>query len=259
MDDLPPLAMPEHGGWPINVNRQAIHACRMLSLQNTTDRQDPPETMMKFQGTPWLLLSLWAALANPSHAQQALSGKALVEALRQGGYNIYFRHAATDWSQDDHVAADGDWASCDPQRMRQLSPEGRAVARRIGEAIRRLGIPIGRVLSSAYCRTQETARHMNLGPVAISHDIMNMRAAEFVGGREALIARARRALATPPPAGTNTVFVAHGNLMQAASGAYTSEAGAAIFLPRGHGEFRLVAQVPPEEWIAMLIQGSNRD
>jgi phosphohistidine phosphatase SixA len=181
-------------------------------------------------------------------AQDQLSGQALIAALRQGGYNIYFRHAATDWSQHDQVETAGDWKSCDPARMRQLSAEGREVARRIGVAIQRLKIPIGRVLSSEYCRARETAQHMGFGPVTATRAIMNIRAAEFVGGLDAVIKRARRALATPPKAGTNTVLVAHGNLMRAAAGAYSGEGGAAVFVPQKDGGFRLVAQLMPEDW-----------
>jgi broad specificity phosphatase PhoE len=196
---------------------------------------------------------LWAALllaafAGPASAQNLLSGEALVEALRAGGYNIYFRHAATDWSTDDHVAAEGDWTSCDPGRMRQLSEPGAETARRIGAAIRRLDIPIGRVLSSEYCRTRETAQNMALGPVETTREIMNMKAAEFAGGRDRVVARARRALGTKPEPGTNTILVAHGNLILAASGAYGGEAHAAIFEPHGDQEFRLVAELAPEDW-----------
>ena len=38
-----------------------------------------------------------------------IEGQALVDALRRGGYQIYFRHAATDWSQYDQVSKAGDW------------------------------------------------------------------------------------------------------------------------------------------------------
>ena len=110
---------------------------------------------------PVLCLSATLVLAvTPAAGGELLSGKALVTALRKGGYNIYFRHAETDWSQNDHVAAAGDWTSCDPARIRQLAPEGRRNARRIGEAMRALRIPVGRVLSSEYCRAAETARLM---------------------------------------------------------------------------------------------------
>jgi broad specificity phosphatase PhoE len=214
---------------------------------------------MKIQRYVFLFICLFAAAAIPARTQSQLYGKALVDALRQGGYNIYFRHAATDWSQDDRVAVEGDWSSCDPERMRQLSAEGRAVAQRIGEAIRRLSIPIARVFSSEYCRTRETAQYMDLGSVSSTHAVMNMRAAEFVGGRHALIDRARRALSEPPPEGTNSVFVAHGNLLQAISGAYTGEAGAAIFAPRGKGKFRLVAQLAPEDWRLLVRQFAHAE
>jgi len=203
---------------------------------------------MKTIGYCALLLCFMAAMGHPSHAQNPLSDRALIETLRQGGYNIYFRHAATDWSQDDHVSAVGDWTSCDPGRMRQLSPAGRKTARRIGSAIKRLQIPIGRIFASEYCRARETAQHLDLGVVSSTRDIMNMRAAHLLGGREAVVNRAGQALSTPPRAGTNSVFVAHGNLMRAVSGAYTGEAGAVIFIPKGNGEFKLLAQLEPEDW-----------
>jgi phosphohistidine phosphatase SixA len=207
-----------------------------------------------FQVLSWTAAFL-AFTAGQTPAQDLLSGQALIAALRQGGYNIYFRHAVTDWSQHDQVTNEGDWTSCDPVRMRQLSAEGREVARRIGAAIRRLKIPIGRVLTSEYCRTRETAQHMDLGPVTATRAIMNTRAAEFVGGLDAVIERARRVLATPPKTGTNTVLVAHGNLMRATSGAYSGEGGAAIFAPQKGGEFRIVAQLMPEDWerLASLV------
>jgi phosphohistidine phosphatase SixA len=199
-----------------------------------------------------LLLFLWAAAAaNIAYAQDMLTGKELIDALRTGGYNIYFRHAATDWTRDDHVSTKGDWTSCDPEKMRQLTAQGRDTARQIGEAIKRLGIPVGRVYSSQYCRARETARYMGLGPVALIHSIMNMRAAEFVGGRQAVVERARRVLSTPPQAGTNNIFVAHGNLMQATLSVYTKEAGAAIILPQREGELHVVAQLDPEQWEAL--------
>ena len=204
----------------------------------------------------WTAALLAAAAAITAAAAQSenpntLTGKALVDTLRRGGYVIYFRHAATDWSQDDYVTAVGDWTSCDPSRVRQLSDQGRADARRIGAAIRRLQIPIGRVLSSEYCRCRQTAQLMDLGTVVPTRAIMNMRVAHMVGGREAVIERAQRELARKPKPGTNTVLVAHGNLMRAASGAYTGEAGAGVYLPRGGKTFDLVAMLEPETWTAL--------
>jgi broad specificity phosphatase PhoE len=199
-----------------------------------------------------VVAALLAAVASPAAAEVLLSGKALIDALRQGGYTLYFRHAATDWSQEDHVRAAGDWTSCDPARMRQLSDGGRAQARSLGESIRSLDIPVGRVLSSEYCRARETAELMNLGSVEPTRSIMNMRAAELVGGRSAVIERARREIGKIPEEGTNTVIVAHGNLMRSATGEYTGEGGAAVFEPQGDSTFTLVATIASEDWARLV-------
>lgn len=200
-----------------------------------------------------LLVVVGMTVAMPGVPAAELEGKALVEALQDGGYNIYFRHAPTDWGQHDRVEAAGDWTSCDPAEMRQLSSEGRAIAQRIGDAIGALGVPVAKVLSSEYCRAWETARLLDLGPVTRTRDIMNMRVVDHVGGRDAVIRRAQRVLAQSTPEGANVVIVGHGNLMRAATGAYASEAGSGIYAPRAGSEpgFELVARLTPEDWMRL--------
>jgi phosphohistidine phosphatase SixA len=203
-----------------------------------------------------LLVAFDVAVASDQPADQAL-----VAALRDGGYTIYFRHAATDWSNSDHVEKVGDWTSCDPDRMRQLSEAGRETARQIGRAIRVLEIPVGRILSSEYCRAAETAQLMNLGPVETTRDIMNMRAAVFVGGREAVIRRARAIFSRGPPPGTNVLIVGHGNLMRAATGAYAGEGGSGIYvaMPGSDQGFRLIAELSPDDWTDFASAAGTND
>lgn len=184
-------------------------------------------------------------------AATPLQAQTLAEELRAGGHVIYFRHAATDWSQQDHIGGPADWDSCDPQRARQLSAEGRATARKVGAALRRLRIPVHAVVSSAFCRCVDTARLLDVGPVSVSPDLINTSMAEHVGGRDALAATVRRRLATPPPSGTNTVLVAHGNLLVLAAGVRPVEAGAAVVRPDGRGGFHVVRMIGPEEWAAL--------
>jgi phosphohistidine phosphatase SixA len=194
-----------------------------------------------------------------SASAQQLGDEMLLEALRNGGYNIYFRHAETDWSQGDQVEHAGDWTSCEPDKMRQLSDTGRATARRLGDAIRALGIPVGKVLSSEYCRAVETARLMQLGPVETTRDIMNTRAADFVGGREAVIRRAQRVLSEPPATGVNVVIIGHGNLMRAATDAYPDEGGSGIYAPRPESDkgFELVARLSSNDWSRLAAHFSR--
>lgn len=205
-------------------------------------------------------LVLAAVVLAPAAAQEGagLDGPALVQALRAGGYNLYFRHAATDWSAADHVGEAGDWESCDPKRMRQLSPAGRGTARAVGKAMRDLGIPVGRVLASPYCRAVQTAKALSLGPVETTTDIMNLRAARFFGGADAIAARARRRLSLPPEAGTNTVMVAHGNVIRRATGEYPAEAEAIVFEPEGNGKYSVRARVSPEEWARLAATLGER-
>ncbi len=187
-----------------------------------------------------------------STENEQLIDQKLIANLRSGGYTIYFRHAQTDWTQSDHIVRRGDWTSCDSTRVRQLSEEGRQTAMAIGQAIRDLQIPIGRVLSSPYCRTIETARLMRIGPIATTNDVMNLRVAEYFGGREAIVERARVLLSTPPEVGTNTVIVAHGNVAREATPVYPGEAEGIVFRPHGNGNFSLVSRLTPSQWAALV-------
>lgn len=193
------------------------------------------------------VLLLWGGGAWAADAG-VLEGAELVAALRGGGFNIYFRHGQTDWSQYDQVKRAGDWTSCSPARIRQLSSEGREVVRKVGEAMRTLGVPVGRVLASPYCRTVETARLLGVGPVTTTVAVMNLRVAEYFGGRAGIVKTARALLATSPAAGTNTVIVAHGNVAREATPVYPGEAEGVVFRPDGLGGFSLIARITPAAW-----------
>jgi phosphohistidine phosphatase SixA len=164
--------------------------------------------------------------ATPSPVMETLSGAALVEALRGGGHVIYFRHAATDFSQQDTNRQN--LADCASQR--NLDDAGRADARRIGEGFAALGIPVGQVLSSEYCRTRETAE-LAFGRVTPTIDLTSVFAAAETDDDEARMAALRRLLATPPEPGTNTVLVGHQANLADAAGVVIAEGEAAIFLP----------------------------
>ena len=73
--------------------------------------------------------------------------------LREGNYVVLVRHAAT-------VPGLGDppgFRLEDCATQRNLSEEGRAHARRIGEKFRAERIPVARVYTSPWCRCRETA------------------------------------------------------------------------------------------------------
>ena len=192
-----------------------------------------------------LLISLSLLLTGySSQADEGLSGQPLIDALQQGGYSIYFRHEKTDWSQSDDYMDSNERFSCDPSKMRQLSAEGKQRARDTGSGMRNAGIPVNEVIASPYCRCVETARLMNLASVTPSNAVMNLRVADYYGGRQAIIESAQALLATPTQPGFNRVIVAHGNVAQAATPVYPGEGEAVVFKAVGNGKFEVVARIP---------------
>lgn len=168
-----------------------------------------------------------------------LEGLGLVEALLSGGYVLYFRHAATDMTQSDTSSAN--LADCSTQR--NLTEQGRADALALGAAILELGIPIGEVRSSAYCRTRETAL-LAFGEAVTSTDLTGFPS-DLTEERTATL---RILLSTPPASGSNSVLVAHNLNIGAAAGLDLAEGEAAVFLPLGGGNFQLVGRVLPGDW-----------
>ena len=207
-------------------------------------------SLITFYRLVLLALVLGAGFVN-AQDKAVLSQQALAQELRNGGYNLYFRHVATDWTQTDQVQKSGDWISCDPSQIRQLSDQGQNDAKLTGAAIRTLRIPIGRVVASPYCRTIDTAKLIFPGSVEVSTDIINLRVADYFGGRERVITRAQNRLSVPPLAGVNNVFVAHGNLARAATTVYPDEGEAIVFRPLGNSQFEFVGRLTPLQWKAL--------
>ena len=102
----------------------------------------------------------WAQTAPKPEAERSslpartLPAAELLSELLKGGYILYFRHAATDLSQNDEKMKS--YEDCANQR--NLIDRGRSDARAAAAAIRYLGIPVERVLASPFCRTVETAQ-----------------------------------------------------------------------------------------------------
>jgi hypothetical protein len=197
-----------------------------------------------------LVLSSSMALARAGDSQDLPGGLPgdLLARLHAGGHNIYFRHAATDWTQQDRIDAPAEWSSCDPAVARQLSGAGRDAAAAVGAAMRALAIPVSELVASPYCRTMETARLLGYGDPLPTEAVLNLRVAGFVGGRAAVVASARHLLGSPPPPGGNRVIVAHGNVAREATPVYPAEAEAVVFRPDGRGGFEVIARVAPEAW-----------
>lgn len=198
----------------------------------------------------------------PLHASGAdLSN--LIPMLKQGGYILVLRHGATDESQKDVYPFVFD----DMKRQRQLSDQGRKVARDIGAATRTLGVSIGQIYSSKLNRAIETASLISDAPIKQVDELTDSSAGRASAmanpsGANAALGSAVRTLANKPPApGTNTLLVTHKTNIADAFGkefADVKEAETLIYRPNPSGAPVLVGRVQASEWIAQAGK-QNRD
>ena len=188
-----------------------------------------------------LCAMLFAAATVPA---QTLSGAALVTSLQAGGHVIVMRHA----SSPREVPTVPNPDNVPPER--QLDEKGRSTTTAMGDALRRLKIPIGEVLTSPTYRARETARLVRLP---------NPRpAAELGEGPQSMqgsIAPAQtewlRKKVKELPRGTNSVLITHVPNITAAFPDATPaavEGEAFVFGSDGKGGARLVGRIKIEEW-----------
>jgi phosphohistidine phosphatase SixA len=198
----------------------------------------------------WLLTFpfAWAMAMTPFtglSASGVADADSLLRWLAGGGHVIYWRHAATDRSQGDRDLRD--MQRCETQR--NLSALGREQARRVGEGMKTMGIPVGRVLSSPFCRNWETAQEA-FGRYEIVQDLWNLPAvAASPFSSQQLVQRLQQRLGTVPedPA-TNTVLVGHNLNLQAAAGVRIDEGGIAVFKPSTDGRVHFLGTLVPEDF-----------
>ncbi|HEU4634627.1 MAG TPA: histidine phosphatase family protein [Edaphobacter sp.] len=176
---------------------------------------------------------------------QSLSGAKLVGALQHGGYVIVMRHAHSPIQPPDKSAAE----SGNTKGERQLDDRGKADAKEMGDALRRLKIPIGEVLSSPTYRAQETARYAKLPePRAVPELGENGASMQGVTTEQAEWLRRR---VKEFPKGTNTLLVTHSPNLKAAFPQEASDLAdgeALIFGPDGRGGAALIGRVKIEDW-----------
>jgi hypothetical protein len=198
----------------------------------------------------WLVIFL--AMPSPSHAAD-LDG--LVASLKVGGYVLVFRHGATDDSQKDAYPFKFD----DMTAQRQLNETGRHMARELGEALKKLGVPIGEVYTSQLNRAVETGKLLGGKDVSPMDALTDSSAGSSSGmanpdGKNGKAGRAVRDLVnTPPKAGLNNLAVTHKtNVTDAFGKEFTDirEGEALVYKTSASGPAVLIARVPASEWIA---------
>ena len=178
------------------------------------------------------LLSLWTLA--PARADELAQ---LWAALRQGEAVAVMRHAV--------APGTGDPASFrldDCSTQRNLSEEGRAQARAIGERFRAHGIERAKVYSSQWCRCLETARLLDLGPVEPVAALNS-----FFQDREQGPAQTAEVLEllAASPSGDPIVLVTHQVNVTALTEVFPQSGEVVVARPNEGGGLDVLGRIPP--------------
>jgi broad specificity phosphatase PhoE len=185
-------------------------------------------------------------LSVPAIGQEVPASADLLKVLRAGGHVIVFRHGAT------HA----DQADTDPlhpenvAQQRQLNDKGRAEARAIGEALRKLQVPVGLVVTSVFNRAVETGKLIGPGAVSPTLDVTEGGLVVPPNENNRRAQALRKLAAAMPPAGTNVIIVTHKpNILDAFGKDWfeVREGEASVFKPDGNA-YRLIARLPADQW-----------
>lgn len=179
-----------------------------------------------------------AALLLAAVSLAAQADEALWKLVREGGQVLFIRHATTTPGVGDPPGFRLD----DCKTQRNLSDDGRAEAKRLGEALRARNVPIGEILSSPWCRCHETAR-LAFGREASTWTALG----NLFGRRENADAQVRemRARVGAWRGKGNLVLVSHGSTALPLTGVHPQQAEIIVLTPRGGGEFRVAGRLPP--------------
>ena len=197
------------------------------------------------------LLLAQAALADDGNLS------VLLPSLQQGGYVLVLRHGATDSQQSDVYPLNYK----DMTAQRQLSEQGREVARQMGSALVSLGIPIGSVITSRLNRAVETGRLVAgkdvKGMEELNDSTMGSASAmagSSVSGKQRYATALRQLVATRPEFHTNTLIVTHKTNVQDAFGKEWTdikEGECLLFRPGDSASPTPIARIEASEWIVI--------
>lgn len=152
----------------------------------------------------------------------AAEDRGLLDRLRSGGLVLYV--PPPEPIDTGGKSLDSAYREC----VSPLSYPARRSARKLGDALRSLGVPMGSVLSSNACACLDTARLAFGG--ATRSGALTVGPNEFVGSGSRTF---EGALSTPPPYGANRILVGRREPLEAVSGVSLADGEVAVFAPWG--------------------------
>lgn len=175
-----------------------------------------------------------------------LSDDKLLSALRSGGYVVFIRHGETEKDYADQALKTMNVNDCSTQRT--LSEKGWNQSKTIGAAFKSGAIPVGKVISSQYCRAWQTA-DLAFGKFKKDSALNFAPAEDYTDAQmKSMKSGIMPYLTTAPEKGTNNIVVGHDDVFEAATGIYPAPQGISyVVKPKGDG-FELLAKLSPLDW-----------
>jgi phosphohistidine phosphatase SixA len=187
--------------------------------------------------------------AVPGHT--AANNMEFAQALRAGGLVIVVRHGATFPDQADTDPLNFENVAA----QRNLSDKGKALAKAFGDALRQVGIPVGKVYTSKYNRAYETAVIAGFNDIEKTADLTEGGLVVSPNENNRRIEAFHKMLGTAPKPGTNTILITHKpNIVDALGKDWldVKEGEASIFRPE-NGREKLLARVQMDEWSRIAV------
>jgi phosphohistidine phosphatase SixA len=185
-------------------------------------------------------------LVGPLHAQTRPGDAELAQLLKAGGHVILLRHGATHSDQADTDPLNPDNVA----KQRQLSPKGEEAAKAFGVAVKQIGIPIGKAITSQFNRAYQTAKLAGFDNAEKTADVTEGGLVVSPNENNRRTAALRKLASTVPAAGTSVLIVSHKpNVVDAFGKDWfeVKEGEATILKPDGKG-YAVVARVQMDEW-----------
>ena len=186
-----------------------------------------------------------------SSFQPTLPSAEHLRLLRQGGLVLYMRHGPSDARRPDQVPVQ--FNDCSTQRP--LTDAGRKYLAQMARDVALLKIPYQGVISSPFCRVEESARRVFGEPVLVDAQLRYTAAMPAAEKRPA-VERTRYWLSLPVvEKGLNRVVVAHGPNLAEIMDYLPPEGTVLFFRPLGLDvvpSFEYLSSISPGQWDAAL-------
>ena len=194
---------------------------------------------------------LSALLGIAVRGQAAADDKDIAQAFRAGGLVMVVRHGATFPDQADTDPLNFENIAA----QRNLNDKGKALAKAFGEALRQVGIPVGKVYTSKYNRAYETAVIAGFQDIEKTADLTEGGLVVSPNENSRRIQAFHKMLGTAPKPGTNTILITHKpNIVDALGKDWfdVKEGEASVFRPE-NGSYKLLARVQMDEWPRIAV------